>query len=244
MKSTVSKSSQNQSGMTLIEIMIALLIGAFLIGGIIQMFVNARQTYRMQDNLSRLQENGRFAMDFLGRDIRNTSYWGCLSKAAGDIQGFDNDSTNASIDDGTDSIILRAAYASTPTGNCGTTVDTTLGYYTSNTSQINYYVQGSVLRRNTGGLNQDLIEGVENMQIVYGEDTDADGRANYYATAANVVNMENVVCIRVNLVIRSLNDFITSQALPYTLNEVQITPTDRRIRRVFTSTFALRNRLP
>ena len=65
--------------MALIEIMIALLIGAFLLGGVLQIFVSSKQTYRMQEGLSRLQENGRFAMDFLARDIRMAGFWGCHS---------------------------------------------------------------------------------------------------------------------------------------------------------------------
>ncbi|MCK4493007.1 MAG: prepilin-type N-terminal cleavage/methylation domain-containing protein, partial [Methylococcales bacterium] len=71
-----------QSGMTLIEIMIAMLIGVFLLGGVMQIFMSSRQSYRMQDNLSRMQENGRFAMDFLTRDIRMADYQGCSTKKA------------------------------------------------------------------------------------------------------------------------------------------------------------------
>ncbi|MCK5898128.1 MAG: prepilin-type N-terminal cleavage/methylation domain-containing protein, partial [Methylococcales bacterium] len=71
-----------QSGMTLIEIMIAMLIGVFLLGGVMQIFMSSRQSYRMQDNLSRMQENGRFAMDFLTRDIRMAGHQGCTTKKA------------------------------------------------------------------------------------------------------------------------------------------------------------------
>lgn len=70
---------QRQQGMTLIEIMIALLIGVFLLGGVLQIFINSKQTYRMQEGLSRLQENGRFAMEFLSKDIRMAGFIGCSS---------------------------------------------------------------------------------------------------------------------------------------------------------------------
>lgn len=73
------KNKPYQTGMTLIEIMIALLIGAFLLGGVLQIFIGSKQTYRMQENLSRLQENGRFAMDFLAKDIRMAGFFGCSS---------------------------------------------------------------------------------------------------------------------------------------------------------------------
>ena len=68
-----------QSGFSLIEIMIALLIGVFLLGGMLQIFSVSQQTYRMQSNLARLQENGRFALDFLAHDIRMVGYWGCMT---------------------------------------------------------------------------------------------------------------------------------------------------------------------
>ncbi|CAG7857594.1 hypothetical protein MCAMS1_02479 [biofilm metagenome] len=66
-----------QSGLTLIEIMIALLLGLFLIGGIIQVFITNKQSYRLMEAQSRLQENGRFALELLNHDIRLAGYVGC-----------------------------------------------------------------------------------------------------------------------------------------------------------------------
>jgi type IV pilus assembly protein PilW len=63
--------------MTLIEIMISLLIGVFLIGGVLQIFINTRQTYRMQENLSGMQENGRFALSFFSNDMRMADFREC-----------------------------------------------------------------------------------------------------------------------------------------------------------------------
>jgi type IV pilus assembly protein PilW len=76
---TVKHSSQH--GLTLIELMIALLIGVFLTAGLIQIFISSKQSYRLQENISRLQENGRFAMDFLTKGIRMAGYTGCSSSA-------------------------------------------------------------------------------------------------------------------------------------------------------------------
>ncbi len=70
-------SNSPQRGFTLIELMIAMLIGVFLMGGVIQIFLSAKQAYRLQENLSRLQENGRFAMDFITKDVRMAGYTGC-----------------------------------------------------------------------------------------------------------------------------------------------------------------------
>lgn len=75
--SKISLSTSQQRGLSLIEMMIAITIGMVLIAGIGQIFVSSNQTYRVQNELARLQENGRFAMDFLSRDIRMADYWGC-----------------------------------------------------------------------------------------------------------------------------------------------------------------------
>jgi len=240
------KNKPYQTGLSLIEIMIALLIGAFLLGGVLQIFIGSKQTYRMQENLSRLQENGRLALDFIGRDIRMTSYWGCLARPSGDVFG--------ETVSGISKITLKAAFVTTPTGSCGTTVDKTAVYYTDYTSTIIYSINNAnaVLHKccptNNGAI--DLIEGIENMQILYGEDSNADGWANYYVPANNVVNWEKVVSVRISLLAATLDDNLTTQPMPYTFNGITTTTTstppvtDRKIRRVFTTTIALRNRLP
>lgn len=248
-----------QKGLTLIEIMIALLIGVFLLGGVINIFINSQQTYRMQEGLSRLQENGRFAMDFITRDVRMSGYWGCLNPSAVDVDiaGTDNNGAGTvdSVDDGTDTLTLRGAFSQIPVGVCGTAVNTAAAYYTDASSTISYRINNIVLQRtDAAGVFQDLIEGVENMQILYGVDTDADFTANYYVpgTAANipVANWPTIVSIRILLLVRSIDDNLAAQPVPYTYNGITTTAvsvpavTDRRIRRVFTSTIVVRNRLP
>ena len=246
------KNKAHQTGLSLIEIMISLLISAFLIGGVLQIFIGSKQTYRMQQSLSRLQENGRFAMDFLAKDIRMAGYWGCLRPSGTniDVAGENNNTaTGDSIDNGTDTITLKGAFALTPTGTCGTPVDTSATFYTDTSSTIKYKINASVLQQDTHGLHNGLIEGIENMQILYGVDTDSDGTTgygapNYYVPASSVTNMNQVVSIRISLLAVTLDDNLATQPQPYTYNGETTTPTDRKIRRVFTSTIALRNRLP
>lgn len=63
-------------GMTLIELMVALAIGAFLMIGAVTVFMQSRTTFRVTESISRLQENARFALDVLEPDIRMAHYWG------------------------------------------------------------------------------------------------------------------------------------------------------------------------
>src|SRR5690606_34540503 len=68
-----------QAGLTLAEILVALAVSSILLAGMVQIFASSRTTYHMQDGLSRMQENGRFALDFLTRDLRMGGYFGCLA---------------------------------------------------------------------------------------------------------------------------------------------------------------------
>ena len=69
-------------GLSLIELMIALLISMFLLLGLIQVFSASREAYRLSEGLARVQENGRFAMDYLQRDIRMAGHFGCVNDQA------------------------------------------------------------------------------------------------------------------------------------------------------------------
>ena len=69
----------HQSGLTLVEIMVALTIGLVLTAGTIQLFVGSKQTYRLQEAMSRIQESGRFAIELLNEDLRWGGNIGCLS---------------------------------------------------------------------------------------------------------------------------------------------------------------------
>lgn len=71
--------SRRVAGFSLIELMIALLIGSLLMSGVFNILVGAKQAYRVQDELSRTQENARFAADFIARDLRMAGFRGCRS---------------------------------------------------------------------------------------------------------------------------------------------------------------------
>ena len=91
---------------------------------------------------------------------------------------------------------------------------------------------------------RELVEGVEDMQILYGEDTDSDETVDVYVTADNVSDWDNVVATRVSLLLQTLEDRVAMQAQRYAYNGTTVTPDDRRLRRVFTTTVGIRNRIP
>ncbi|PHS30717.1 MAG: hypothetical protein COA95_08410 [Methylophaga sp.] len=334
----------SQKGFTLIEIMIALTLGLFLMAGVVQVFLGTKQTNRMQENLSRMQENARFAMYFLTEDIRKVAFDGgvcgrgkminnaindldsssaeyqfktlpIFSSLSGAIGGTDNDGLN-----GSDSISIRAlgslgsgvaltaplALVSdelpvdssgannftegdivlvtdckfsdivqiTNNPSSGTTLEHTTGSppapgnKTGNLSftygtNAKVYLLAAATAGNTGlagitytigpdintpGLaigGQQLVPGIENMQILYGQRGSGD---NVYFVPANTadLDMEKVISIRISLLVRSLDDFVATSPQGYFYNGVDVSGAaipDNRLRKIYTSTIAIRNRL-
>ena len=50
--------------------------------GILQLFVSNKATYEITNDLSRLQENARFALEAMSFDLRMAGYYGCADSAA------------------------------------------------------------------------------------------------------------------------------------------------------------------
>lgn len=64
-------------GVSLIELMVALAIGLLVSLAAVQIFAASRTSYQMQEGLSRIQENGRFAAEYLQRRLRLAGFMGC-----------------------------------------------------------------------------------------------------------------------------------------------------------------------
>jgi len=87
-------SRRQAAGLSLIELMIALLIGTILVMGLVQVFSASRSAYQLSQGIARNQENARFALDFLSRDLRMVGHAGCVNDqslltadAAGNVTG-------------------------------------------------------------------------------------------------------------------------------------------------------------
>ena len=92
-------------------------------------------------------------------------------------------------------------------------------------------------------VTEELVSGVDNMQVFYGEDSNSDGTADVYRTADQVVDWSTVVTARLGLLVRTLN-YANSEVdtRVYGVLGSLIGPyNDRQQRRVFTTTVELRN---
>jgi type IV pilus assembly protein PilW len=70
----------NQSGITLVELMVALAIGSFLMIGAVQIYNQSRQAFVVNESIARVQETAQFAMDTIEADLRMASNWGRNSR--------------------------------------------------------------------------------------------------------------------------------------------------------------------
>ena len=87
-----------------------------------------------------------------------------------------------------------------------------------------------------------MVDGIENIRFTYGEDTSGDLSADVYrADATAVVSWPNIVAVRAEILMVSDSDNVTTAPQAYTFNGTSTTPTDNKLRRITTATFARRN---
>jgi len=71
-----SKILTRQRGVSLVELMVALLLGLFLLFALVEILLNGKQSFSAANHLSRLQENGRIATDLVATDLKRAGYMG------------------------------------------------------------------------------------------------------------------------------------------------------------------------
>jgi type IV pilus assembly protein PilW len=219
---------KHQDGFTLIEMMIAMAISSFLMLVIMVMFSSSNRSRMLQTSLSGLNESGRFAISVLGRDLRMAGYkddnW-----LTGAIPNTIVVANGAPVDGG-DSITIQ--YEAARDCNYAATVGgMAVNTYALNMANMSLECNG-----------QPIVDDIEQMQIYFGEDTDADGVANRMMAPGEVgLNMNRVVSLRVHLLVRSTTDRQSETAQQYFFDDVTWDAPDTRMRRQYSITVALRN---
>jgi len=137
MKARSFPENRRQHGLTLVELMIAMVLGLVLVAGAIQLLVSNKQSYRLQDSLSRLQENGRFAIQLLSDDIRMSGFHDPFTGPAPFAFFTASTPTGAAIADDLgsglgDRLAVVRVYPDTVTTDC-------LGSTTANDRVVNVY---------------------------------------------------------------------------------------------------------
>ncbi len=192
----ISFNKKQQLGLTLVELMIAMVIGLVLVGGVIQIFVANNQTYRVTENMSRVQENGRFVLDNLGKIVRLAGFQGNTEAAPDNsfpsttftapepavvfaarqvISGTDGGVSGGGALDPSDVLFVRfrGADKGAMTDCTGTSIGEGTAY--SGVEVVNrYYLQNGSLTcfSSTNPVPQPLIDNVVSFQVLYGMTTD------------------------------------------------------------------------
>jgi len=71
--------NRRQAGLSMVELLVAMAIQFILLGGMVYVYTNSKVMFRVNEQLSRVQENGRYATDALLYDIRMAGFAGCRS---------------------------------------------------------------------------------------------------------------------------------------------------------------------
>jgi type IV pilus assembly protein PilW len=242
----------SQQGFTLIELMVAITIGLFVTAVLGQLFLGSRQTYATTDDMSRMQENMRYAHQLLTRSVRLAGYKTSPNSLTNQIFSGANVAITGTDGAGTapDTITVRFQGSSNLAGPADDTIFDCLGTAVAGgTIAVNRYTI-AVGANGSNALfcnDTEVVSSVENMQVLYGEDSNMDMAADRYVPIGNVSNIDNIIAVRIALLFQTPGT--TAAVLPdtntYNLNGVVLGPyNDTRIRRVVSSTIALRNRTP
>lgn len=251
----VSLNRKRQAGVGIVEIMVGMAISLFLLAGLVQIFASQKKGFLVQESQSRLQENARLASMILYSTIGRAGFHGDPTVLADTV--FTTpvlQSTNGS-GNAPDTITVRFQGADQNGDGIGDVTDC-LGNPRSAGIRTNIFQIG-VNSDGTPELQCDIVDGnppralipnVENMQILYGEDTNGDNSVDRYLNTP--VNVNNVRSVHVALLMASEDDIKPVANIDdYTLLDQTLTgyPTtgpDRIQRRVVERVIALRSLIP
>lgn len=313
--------SRNHDGMSLIEVMVAMVTSLFLIGGLFSMFNMSATNVTTTSQYTQLQESGRMALAIIERDVSQLGFMA-------DMTGTDfvvgsntqilagavgNDCVGAGLNNATlpnnqpahfrrlwgyEAGVSAQSFACLNGVETGTDVlqikrllgpstvapNNVARYYVATTANQAVFFTGAqaapvvangrfweyqhhiyfirndgdipVLRRRTlsvnNGMNNEeqLVEGIENMRILYGFDNDGDDTADTYMPVQNVTTLmwdnelfQRLVSMRVFLLVRATEaDQSYTNNTQYTLGDKTIAaPGDNFRRKVISSTIVLEN---
>ena len=210
--------SGRQRGMGLIELMIGMTIGLIVLMALGYFFMGSQQANRTHNDISRMQESGRNALDMMGAAIRQAGYY--LADTQGGFSGTALAGTNGAAG-ATDTITLQFNAQEGGEANCAG-ANVAAGALVTSALAVN----GSRQLTCNGTV---VVDHIEDMQIVYGIDNSPkDGVIDIYKEEPTLAEFPQVAAVRVNLTVRGP----TANAS---------TGGDGFLRQVYASTFTVRN---
>lgn len=204
----------HERGFSLVELMIAMVLSLVALGSVIAVFLSSKQVYSTTETISGMQESARYSSQFIEREIRMAGYaagveTGNFNKlalfpdsgsfAAGVVVfGTDNVSTSG-VKAGSDILDLR--YGGNATGQVPDCQGNAVASATIVSIKL-FISSNDALTCQVGTSTPvALVEGIPDMQLTYGVDTNADRFANSYVTADSVTDWTRVAEVRVALTV-------------------------------------------
>jgi type IV pilus assembly protein PilW len=164
----------NRKGVSLIELLVALVICGIVVAGAYRFFITQTRTYSVQDQVIEAQQNVRLAMEILLRDLR--------------MAGYDDDSIHSTI------TITNPVVAPLRDDSISFSYEyydkTTLQYQKHTVSYQREMNPSRLIRQLTinevAGSPDVLLENVDAFKLTYGIDTNEDGEMDRWVPAEKV----------------------------------------------------------
>lgn len=227
---------RRESGLTLVELMVSLVVGLILVAAVFNMYTGNMRSARFTEGLQSIQENGRYAVSVLQRELRLAGY-SPVGGTAGEISAFDFDDSNATT------LVVQTRQAFDCNGLSTSATDgLAVNTYTLDTAANALTCTG-----NQAGSNpMAVVENVESVRVLFGIDDDDDRitcAPQRYVPFDSLLDSSEVVALRFALLISSGSSIRTrSVEETFTLLDTQVTSDDdRQMREVFSGTVLLRN---
>lgn len=77
------QNAQRMQGVSLVELLVAMTLGLILMAGMLAVFASNKRSSDLNTAMANIQENARFALGALSKDIRTAGYQGCLDSRTG-----------------------------------------------------------------------------------------------------------------------------------------------------------------
>ncbi|OIN91567.1 MAG: hypothetical protein AUJ20_10575 [Comamonadaceae bacterium CG1_02_60_18] len=219
------KGLSSQAGLSLVELMVSVAIALVLMIALMQLLLGTMQTERVTSDVSRMQENGRNALELIARAVRQA---GARSNAdvafsGTPVTGVDGAGTAA------DSMTVQYEAQDGGETDCTGAV-VAAGSLMTYAFAVNTTVDPPTLTCN----GMTMVDNIENLQITYGIDADKNGAIESYVDAPTATQFAQAAALRVALTVRgpSANIAVPASAA---------SAADSFLRQVFNATFTVRN---
>jgi len=180
---------RSQNGLTLVELLIALVLGLIILSAVFNTYVGSTRSARFSQGIAQMQENGRYGITTMQRGIRLAGY-----SPQGDLEPFDIAKSSAS------SVVVRV----TDLFDCNGESTKDEGGIAVNTYAYDKDSTSITCTGSVGKVATPVVEGVDAMRLLWGIDTDDDDVPEQYISHDPSIDATTVVAMRVAILVNSM----------------------------------------